>query len=140
MTRYDYKVIPAPSKGRKAPGVKGAEARFAHSIQELMNEMAAEGWCYQRADILPSTERAGLASSQTVYRSVLVFRRPHRPAEAAGPGPADTAAATVHELPEDDTGTLHRLNFSRNFKDMDGNGEGSEDGDGRPPDGSGRGA
>jgi len=90
MTRYDYKVIPAPSKGRKAPGVKGAEARFAHSIQELMNEMAAEGWCYQRADILPSTERVGLTSSQTVYRSVLVFFRPHQPDDATT-APADNS-------------------------------------------------
>ena len=30
---------------------------------------------YLRSDILPSVERQGLTSSQTVYRSVLVFRR-----------------------------------------------------------------
>lgn len=76
MTRYIYKVIPAPSKGRKSPGVKGAEARFAHGLEEAMNEMAAEGWEYLRADILPSEERQGLTSTATVYRSVLVFRRP----------------------------------------------------------------
>lgn len=75
MVRYEYKVIPAPAKGLKAPGVKGAEARFAHTLEQRMNEMAAEGWEYLRADILPSEERQGLTSTQTVYRSVLVFRR-----------------------------------------------------------------
>lgn len=75
MTVYEYKVVPAPSKGRKAAGVKGPEARFAHGLQEALNEVAAGGWEYQRADILPSEERQGLTSTQTVYRSVLVFRR-----------------------------------------------------------------
>ncbi|WP_306152655.1 DUF4177 domain-containing protein [Roseovarius sp. MMSF_3281] len=76
MTAYEYRVIPAPAKGRKAQGVKGADARFAHALQEAMNEQAAHGWEYQRSDILPSEERQGLTSSHTVYRSVLVFRRP----------------------------------------------------------------
>lgn len=76
MTRYEYKVIPAPAKGRKAPGVKTPEARFAHGLQEVMNELGAKGWEYLRSDLLPSEERQGLTSSQTVYRSVLVFRRP----------------------------------------------------------------
>lgn len=73
---FEYKVVPAPSKGRKARGVKGPEARFAHALETTMNILATEGWEFQRADILPSDERQGLTSTQTVYRSVLVFRRP----------------------------------------------------------------
>lgn len=76
MTYFEYKVLPAPAKGKKAPGVKSPGARFAFALQELMNEMGSEGWEYLRADILPSEERQGLTSTQTVYRSVLVFRRP----------------------------------------------------------------
>ncbi|WP_338548497.1 DUF4177 domain-containing protein [Roseovarius phycicola] len=72
---YEYKVIPAPAKGKKKRGLKGAEARFAHALETAMNELAADGWEFQRADILPSEERQGLTSTQTVYRSVLVFRR-----------------------------------------------------------------
>ncbi len=75
MPVYEYKVIPAPAKGRKAKGVKTPEARFALVLQETMNTEAANGWEYQRSDILPSEERQGLTSSHTVYRSVLVFRR-----------------------------------------------------------------
>lgn len=75
MVQYEYKVIPAPTKGKKGPGVKTAEARFAHAIEGAMNDLAADGWMYLRSDLLPSEERQGLTSSQTVYRSVLVFRR-----------------------------------------------------------------
>ena len=75
MTQFEYKVVPAPGKGRKARGVKGPEGRFANALEILMNEMASEGWEYQRAETLPSEERAGLTSSTTTYRSVLVFRR-----------------------------------------------------------------
>ena len=74
--RYEYKVVPAPAKPRKAPKIKGAEAKFAHGLEATMNDYAADGWEYLRADILPSEERRGLRSSQTVYRTVLVFRRP----------------------------------------------------------------
>jgi len=94
MARYSYKVVPAPSKGRKAAGVKGAEARFAHGLEEAINEYAAHGWEYLRADILPSEERQGLTSTATVYRSVLVFRRAEEDTaqEAAAPvAPAEPA-------------------------------------------------
>jgi len=75
MPGTEYKVLPAPNKGLKGPGVKGSEARFAHALEALMNEMAAEGWHYLRSDMLPHEERHGIRSSQTTYRSVLVFRR-----------------------------------------------------------------
>ncbi len=75
MPKYEYKVIPAPTKGVKARGLKTSEARFANAIEKKMNELAAEGWSYVRSDLLPSEERQGLTSSHTVYRSLLVFRR-----------------------------------------------------------------
>lgn len=75
MPIFEYKVVPAPARGLKARGVKTPEARFANALETLMNSMGAEGWDYQRADILPNEERVGLRGSQTVYRSMLVFRR-----------------------------------------------------------------
>ena len=75
MAQYEYKVVPAPTKGIKVRGIKGAEGRFAHTIEQLMNEMAAEGWEYQRAETLPSEERHGLTQSVTTFRNLLVFRR-----------------------------------------------------------------
>ena len=76
MGSYEYKVVAAPTRGTRGPGAKGAEGRFALSLEDVMNRMAAEGWEYQRAETLPSEERAGLTNVQTVYRNVLVFRRP----------------------------------------------------------------
>lgn len=40
MIRYEYKVVPAPSKGIKGKGVRGAESRFSFALQELMNGMS----------------------------------------------------------------------------------------------------
>ncbi|QGX97963.1 DUF4177 domain-containing protein [Roseovarius faecimaris] len=103
MTRYEYKVIPAPNKGLKAPGIKGPEARFAHGLETAMNALAAEGWEYQRSDILPSEERQGLTSTHTVYRSVLVFRRAleeEPPVVAEAEPEADTAPGAPDPAPE----------------------------------------
>lgn len=75
MSGWEYKVVPAPAKGIKARGIKGPEGRFAHAIEMMMNEMAAEGWEYQRAETLPSVERSGLTGTITEWRNLLVFRR-----------------------------------------------------------------
>lgn len=76
MSHLEYKVVPAPKKGLKAKGIKGADARFAHALEQLINDLAAEGWRYQRAETLPSEERSGLANFTTTYRNILVFSRP----------------------------------------------------------------
>lgn len=75
MAKYEYRVITAPTRGVKAKGIKTPEDRFSHALEEVMNEMAAEGWEYQRAETLPSTERSGLTSSATNWRNMLIFRR-----------------------------------------------------------------
>ncbi|ABG32835.1 DUF4177 domain-containing protein [Roseobacter denitrificans] len=101
MQRYEYKVIAAPTRGLKAKGIKTAEARFSHALEAVMNEMAAQGWEYQRAETLPSTERSGLTSTTTKWRNVLVFRRPE--VSSATPVTVTEAAPDepkAEELPE----------------------------------------
>ncbi|UWQ73533.1 DUF4177 domain-containing protein [Leisingera sp. M658] len=98
MQAYEYKVVPAPAKGTKAKGVKTPEARFANSIENLLNEMAAGGWEFQRAELLPSEERSGLTGSTTNWRNVMVFRRAlaaEQPAESPAPGRKEPAAPSV---------------------------------------------
>lgn len=95
MPRYEYKVVPAPAKGRKGKGIKGAEARFSHALQELMNGLAGYGWEYQRAETLPSVERSGLTSTTTEWRNVLVFRRLRK-------NDAEAFAPELLPAPEDD--------------------------------------
>jgi len=76
MPSYEYRVVPAPTKGKKAKGTKTPEGRFALSVEASLNEMGALGWEYLRAELLPSEERSGLTGSTTNWRNVLVFRRP----------------------------------------------------------------
>lgn len=97
MQRYEYRVIAAPTRGLKAKGIKTAEARFSHALEDAMNTMAADGWEYQRAETLPSTERAGLTSTTTKWRNVLVFRR------AQVTDDVQEAAVTVAVAPQPET-------------------------------------
>lgn len=76
MIPYQYKVIPAPTRGLRSKGVKGADGKFAYALETVMNQMGAQGWEFQRSETLPSEERAGLTSKTTVFRNVLVFRKP----------------------------------------------------------------
>ena len=108
MSGHEYRVLPAPTRGRKAPGVKTPEGRFALGIEDILNEMARDGWRYLRSDILPSEERQGLTSTTTVYRSVLVFERalpsvpePDTEAETeAAPTPEEMARSLIPDPPE----------------------------------------
>lgn len=106
--RTEYKVIPAPEKARKVRGLKGP-ALFAHAMEELMNELAQDGWTYLRADTLPQEERSGLTNKTTTYRNLLVFQRiimedaPAEPAQAATPRPTpEPTKAPTTEFEDDD--------------------------------------
>lgn len=76
MDSYEYLAVPAPSKGMKVKGLKTAPDRYAHQLTILLNELAAEGWEYWRADTLSSEERKGLTGTTRVTHELLIFRRP----------------------------------------------------------------
>ncbi|MBZ4021819.1 hypothetical protein CKO11_05010 [Rhodobacter sp. TJ_12] len=95
MQAYEYKVVPAPVRGEKGRGLKTGADRFAHALSLLMNEMAAEGWEYCRAETLPAEERSGLTSKTTVYHNMLVFRRVLENAP-----PRQARAEIVEETPD----------------------------------------
>lgn len=75
MSKFEYKVVPAPKAGLKAKGIKSSEDRFAHALQSVMNEFGTDGWEYQRTDTLPCEERSGLTRRVTTFQNMLVFRR-----------------------------------------------------------------
>ena len=76
MANFEYKVIPAPTAGKKANGVKGADGRFANALAEEINNLAKTGWEYLRSESLPSVERLGfMRKRREVYQNILVFRR-----------------------------------------------------------------
>ena len=75
MPRYEYKVMPAPTRGSGGRQVKGTKVRFAHALSALMNEMGAAGWEYVRADTLPCDDRSGLFRTASPDLPMLIFRR-----------------------------------------------------------------
>jgi len=93
MQVYEYKVVPAPMRGEKERGLKTGAERFAHALSLMMNDLAADGWEYWRAETLPAEERTGLTSKSTVYHNLLVFRR----ALDAGEDAAETAGLSRAE-------------------------------------------
>lgn len=106
---FEYKVVPAPTRGKKAKGAKTGADRFALALAEVMNTLAAEGWDYLRTDTLPAEERHGLTGRSTVFQNMLVFRRARAEGEVetrdeAAPETAnifvdDSAATYVPKLP-----------------------------------------
>ena len=102
MTRFEYKVIPAPKRGEKVRGARTTEDRFATALSGLMNRMGRDGWEYQRADTLPCEERSGLTGRHTTFQNMLIFRRALP--EAADTPEAGEAVATlevIDEAPDD---------------------------------------
>lgn len=102
MPIYEYKVVPAPTKGKKAKGLRGADIRFAFAFEELLNDMGVDGWEYLRAETLPCDERQGLTSVTTTYRTLAVFRRLAVDMPLSAENTPDTETARVSQIKEAD--------------------------------------
>jgi hypothetical protein len=98
MERFEYKVVPAPARGEKVKGAKTTPDRFAHALTALMNQMALDGWEYQRADTLPCEERVGFTGKTVRFQHMLVFRRLVE-AFASEPAGADATAGQLVAAP-----------------------------------------
>ena len=75
MASYEYKSVPAPNRAKKAKDLKGTPERFALSVDDALNAMAADGWEFLRSETLPVEERKGLKGTQKSFQSLLIFRR-----------------------------------------------------------------
>jgi len=106
MPHYEFRVIPAPKQGLKAKGLRSTGDRFAHAVEVQMNDMGAQGWEFLRSETLPCEERVGLTGRQTVFQTMLVFRREKVVAEERPRLPM--LAAPVEASPEVRTDTLIR--------------------------------
>ena len=83
MTRFEYKVMAAPTRAPKVRGADSVESRFAVALAGVLNREGMDGWEYLRAETLPVEERAGLTGTRTSFRTVLIFRRPAGPSATA---------------------------------------------------------
>jgi len=110
---YEYKVIPAPTKGLKAKGIKNSSDRFANALQTAINLLASDGWEYVRAETLPAQEREGLMSKTTVFQHLLIFRKPRI-------GAADIEAVALSEEPDQGGEDTLDQESERSIVDEDG--------------------
>lgn len=100
MQRYEYKAVPPPDRGEKAPGAKTADDRHAQAVVSLMNRLGRDGWDYVRTDTFTREDKVGLARrSVTVHQTLMIFRRPLDAAQGPAESPRATFAAT--RTPED---------------------------------------
>lgn len=76
MSRFEYKVVPAPERAR--PGLIAGDRRdrYASTLTEAINALAEEGWTFLRTDRLPYTVRGFLGRKIREPREVMVFQRP----------------------------------------------------------------
>jgi len=101
MSAYEYKTVAAPRRAGRYRGVAKGPESFARTIEETLSAEAVDGWEFLRAENLPCEEKHGwLSRRETVFHSVLVFRRvreqvrPVAPArDWAEPGFAEPAPA-----------------------------------------------
>lgn len=100
MALFEYKVVPAPTRGDKVKGVKQPEARFAHSVEAVLNQMAESGWEFVRAEMLPSEERSGISKTSREWRNLLVFRRERSGAARVEPVVTTAAQPVPQSVPQ----------------------------------------
>mgnify|MGYP000246937468 CR=1 FL=1 len=96
---HEYKVIPAPERAEKVKGLKRPEDRFAHKVESVLNDMAAAGWSFLRAESLPGEERRLLRTHATTHNMLVFYREVAPDMQATGAEMApDTAPATTPPL------------------------------------------
>lgn len=93
---FEYTVIPAPTRTKRQKGVKTAVERLAFALEDIINEMAADGWEYLRTETLTVEDKVGRFSKIVEkIETVLVFRRATkaRPAHKVATQPEQVQAA-----------------------------------------------
>ncbi len=92
--RFEYRAIPAPSRGRRVRGARDEAARMAQAVSDTLNEMAAEGWEYLHTERLACQRRKGLWGQETTEVALMLFRRarPVAPSFAREPVLGEAAA------------------------------------------------
>ena len=98
---YEYKVVGAPERAKRARGARTRTDRVARALQDLINEEAVDGWEYHRTDLLPVEERAGfLSRPRETHRAVLIFRRVNAASQNQSPMRAPALQEPGADAPE----------------------------------------
>jgi len=72
MERFEYRFEVAPQKSRRYSGMKKSEDAFAHTMMDMVNAVAREGWEFLR---LETVSHKRFMRRGTERREYLVYRR-----------------------------------------------------------------
>lgn len=111
MTKYEYKTLPAPRRERRMRGKKSGPEAFAAAIEAVLNDEAAAGWEFQRAESLPCDEKRGVFGRRhEVLHALLIFRRAIDAPVAAAPAVEAPRAAAARTEPAADPAPVKEFN------------------------------
>ncbi|MFW5654989.1 MAG: DUF4177 domain-containing protein, partial [Roseicyclus sp.] len=88
MSFYEYKVVPAPTTGRRRQRRVDGLDRYASTISDIMTELGLDGWDFIGAETLRERRRRFLILICDVERTLMIFRR-------AVTAPDEAAAASA---------------------------------------------
>ena len=75
VTKYEFKVVPAPDQARKLSREEKGEDAVCVTLMETMNALGLEGWDFVRTEKLTMRQPSGIMGSKTIEREMLIFRR-----------------------------------------------------------------
>ena len=79
MTRYEFKVLPAPRRAKRLKGLTRGDNRFCATITEFLNENSLEGWEFIGFETMPLEQRRFLFLTYFSECACLIFRREIEP-------------------------------------------------------------
>jgi hypothetical protein len=82
MSYFEYKVVPAPTTGRRAQRRVDGLDKYASTVSDIMTELGLEGWDFIGAEQLRERRRRFFFLVSDVERTLMVFRREVTPSDA----------------------------------------------------------
>lgn len=106
MQGVEYKVVAAPRRAKPVRGARGKAEAMARALEDILQEEAAAGWEYVRADLIPCEEKPGFFARRIeLHRAMLVFRK--LPPAAPAPRPLEQPAERAEPVRSDHVRVEH---------------------------------
>lgn len=99
MTRYEYKVVPAPRRAEKHRDGMDLEDRFALTLAEFMNRYGSDGWEFIRCETLDAEDKKLLGKAKSELVTVMIFRRPKGEVETSQKLLGSAIDTSAHSAP-----------------------------------------
>lgn len=110
MRRYEYKVIPVPTRCLGPRGADAGTDPAAYTVETVLNDLGLQGWEYLRTDCM-TLQKGGILGRGEVTREMLIFRR--HPVGLADRAPAEERAAPVALISDRPAPTIEEIRARR---------------------------